>query len=97
MALSRIDLPSSRSAPTTPAGSPTQMHLFRASLTAMGLDYIQLSDVAELVQQAQGAPSDELLEELDARYSALIPRDQVIADQFEALLQQCPDDFAPAS
>jgi hypothetical protein len=56
-----------------------------------------LSDVADLVEQAQGAPSDDLLEELDARYSALIPRDQVIGDQFGALLQQRPDDFAPAS
>jgi len=64
---------------------------------ASGFRYLQLSDVAELVEQAQGAPSDDFLEELDARYSALIPRDQVIGDQFEALLQQRPDDFAPAS
>ena len=64
---------------------------------AGGFRYLQLSDVAELVEQAQGAPGDDLLEELDARYSALIPRDQVIGDQFEALLQQRPGDFAPAS
>jgi hypothetical protein len=64
---------------------------------ASGFRYLQLSDVAELVEQAQGAPGDDLLEELDVRYSALIPRDQVIGDQFEALLQQRPGDFAPAS
>ena len=64
---------------------------------ASGFRYLQLTDVAELVEQAQGAPSDDLLEELDARYNALIPRDQVISDQFAALLQQRPDDFAPAS
>ena len=64
---------------------------------AGGFRYLQLSDVAELVEQAQGTPSDDLLDELDARYSALIPRDQVIGDQFEALLQQRPGDFAPAS
>ena len=64
---------------------------------ASGFRYLQLSDVAELVEQAQGAPGDDLLEELDVRYSALIPRDQVISDQFKALLQQRPDDFAPAS
>jgi hypothetical protein len=38
-------------------------------------------------------PSDDLLEELDARYMALIPRDQVIGDQLEALLEQCPQGF----
>ena len=64
---------------------------------AGGFRYLQLSDVADLVEQAQDAPSDDILEELDARYSALVPRDQVISDQFEALLQQRPDDFAPAS
>jgi hypothetical protein len=64
---------------------------------ASGFRYLQLSDVAELVEQAQGASTDDLLEQLDARYSALIPRDQVIGDRFEALLQQRPDDFAPAS
>jgi hypothetical protein len=64
---------------------------------ASGFRYLQLSDVAELVELAQGAPTDDLLEQLDARYNALIPRDQVISDQFEALLQQRPDDFAPAS
>jgi hypothetical protein len=64
---------------------------------ANGFRYLQLSGVAELVEQAQSAPSDDLLEELDARYSALIPRDQLIGDHFEALLQQRPDDFAPAS
>jgi hypothetical protein len=64
---------------------------------ASGFRYLQLSDVAELVEQAQRAPSDDLLEELDDSYSALIPRDQVIGDQFEALLQQRADDFAPAS
>jgi hypothetical protein len=64
---------------------------------AGGFRYLQLSDVADLLEQAQGAPSDDLLEELDTRYSALIPRDQVIGDQFEALLQQRPDDFAPVS
>lgn len=64
---------------------------------AGGFRYLQLSDVAELVEQVQGAPSDDLLEELDARYRALIPRDQVIGDQFEALLQQRPGDFTPAS
>jgi len=64
---------------------------------ASGFRYLQLSDVAELVELAQGAPTDDLLEQLDARYSALIPRDQVISDQFKALLQQRPDDFAPAS
>ena len=64
---------------------------------AGGFRYLQLSDVAELVEQVQGAPGDDLLEELDARYSALIPRDQVIGDQFEALLQQRPGDFTPAS
>jgi hypothetical protein len=67
------------------------------ALAASAFRYPQLSDVAELVEQAQGAPRDDLLEELDVRYSALIPRDQVIGDQFEALLQQHPDDFAPAS
>src|SRR6185295_1996960 len=50
---------------------------------ASGFRYLQLSDVAELVELAQGAPTDDLLEELDVRYSALIPRDQVIGDQFE--------------
>jgi hypothetical protein len=64
---------------------------------AAGFRYLQLSNVADLFEQAQGAPGDDLLEELDARYNALIPRDQVIGDQFEALLQQRPDDFAPAS
>jgi hypothetical protein len=64
---------------------------------ADGFRYLQLSDVAELVERAQDGPSDDLLEEFDARYSALIPRDQVIGDQLEALLQQRPDDFAPAS
>ena len=64
---------------------------------ASGFRYLQLSDVAELVELAQGGPTDDLLEQLDARYSALIPRDQVISDQFKALLQQRPDDFAPAS
>jgi len=65
---------------------------------ADGFRYLQLSDVAELVDQARHAPGDDdLLDELDARYGALIPRDQVIGDQFEALLQQRPDDFAPAS
>jgi hypothetical protein len=64
---------------------------------ASGFRYLQLSDVAELVEQAQGAPGDDLLEELDTRYSTLIPQDQVIVDQFQALLQQRPDDFAPAS
>jgi hypothetical protein len=59
---------------------------------ASGFRYLQLSDVAE-----QDAPTDDLLEQLDARYSALIPRDQVISDQFEARLQQRPDDFAPAN
>lgn len=59
--------------------------------------YLQLIDVAELVELAQGVPTDDLLEQLDARYSALIPRDQVISDQFEARLQQRPDDFALAS
>jgi hypothetical protein len=64
---------------------------------ASGFRYLQLSDVAELVELAQGAPTDDLLEQRDARYNALIPRDQVISDQFEALLQQRPDDFAAAS
>lgn len=64
---------------------------------AAGFRYLQLTDVADLVEQAQDVPSDDLLEELGARYSALIPRDQVIGDQFEALLQQRPDDFAPPS
>jgi hypothetical protein len=64
---------------------------------AGGFRYLQLSDIAELVEQAQGAPSDDLAEELDARYSALIPQDQVIGDRFQAILQQRPDDFAPAS
>jgi hypothetical protein len=62
---------------------------------ASGFRYLQLSNVAELLEQAQGAPSDDLLEDLDARYSTLIPQDQVIADQLQALLQQHPDDFAP--
>src|SRR6185437_11293239 len=62
-----------------------------------GLSHGHGHDVAELVELAQGAPTDDLLEQLDARYSALIPRDQVISDQFKALLQQRPDDFAPAS
>ena len=64
---------------------------------AGGFRYLQLSDVAAIVEQAQGGPSDDSLEELDARYSALIPRDQVIGDQLEGLLQQRPDDFAPTS
>jgi hypothetical protein len=64
---------------------------------ANGFRYLQLTDVAELVEQAQHAPSNDLLEDLDARYSALIPRDQVIGDQLQAVLQQRPDDFAPAS
>jgi hypothetical protein len=64
---------------------------------AAGFRYLQLSDVADLVEQAQGAPGDDLLQHLNARYSALIPQDQVIGDQLEALLQQHPDDFAPAS
>jgi len=65
---------------------------------AAGFRYLRLSEVAELVEQAHDAASDDdLLEELDARYSALIPRDQVIGDQFEALLHQRPNDFAPAS
>jgi hypothetical protein len=64
---------------------------------AGGFRYLQLTDVAELVERVQDWPSDDLLDELDARYSALIPRDQVIGDQLEALLQQRPDDFAPAS
>src|SRR5262245_65467162 len=51
---------------------------------ADGFRYLQLSDVAELVEQAQAAPGDELLEQLDARYNALIPRDQVIGEKFEA-------------
>ena len=64
---------------------------------ADGFRYLQLNDVAELVEQAKGAPSDHLAEELDARYSAVIPQDHVISDRLEALLQQRPDDFAPAS
>lgn len=64
---------------------------------AGGFRYLQLSGVAELVEQAQAAPGGDLLEELDARYSALVPRDQVIGDQFEALLRQRPGDFTPAS
>jgi hypothetical protein len=64
---------------------------------ASGFRYLQLSDVAELLELAQDAPTGDLLEQLDARYSALIPRDQVISDQFEALLHERPDDFAPAS
>lgn len=65
---------------------------------ADGFRYLRLSEVAELVEQAHDAAGDDdLLEELDARYSALIPRDQVIGDQFEDLLQQRPNDFAPAS
>ena len=63
---------------------------------ASGFRYLQLSNVAELLEQAQGAPSDDLPDDLDARYSTLIPQDQVIADQLQALLQQHPDDFAPA-
>lgn len=42
---------------------------------AGGFRYLQLNDVAELVEQARGAPSDHLAEEPDARYSALIPQD----------------------
>jgi hypothetical protein len=64
---------------------------------ASGFRYLQLGDSAELVEQAQAATSDDQLEELDARYSALIPRDQVLSDRLEALLQQRPGDFAPAS
>jgi hypothetical protein len=65
---------------------------------ADGFRYLLLGDVAELVEQAHDAAGDDdLLDELDARYSALIPRDQVIGDQFEALLQQRPNDFAPVS
>jgi hypothetical protein len=47
--------------------------------------------------EVPGPASDHLAEELDARYSALIPQDHVISDRLEALLQQRPDDFAPAS
>lgn len=64
---------------------------------ASGFRYLQLSGVAELLELAQDALADDLLQQLDARYSSLIPRDQVISDQFEALLQERPDDFAPAS
>lgn len=65
---------------------------------ADGFRYLRLGDVAELVEHALDATGDDdLLEELDDRYSALIPRDHVIGDQFEALLRQRPDDFAPAS
>ncbi len=64
---------------------------------ASGFRYLQLSDAAELVEQAQGTPSDDLLGELNDRYNTLIPRDQVIGDHLEAVLQQRPDDFAPAS
>lgn len=64
---------------------------------ASGFRYLQLSDVAELVEQAQGATSDDLLEEFDTRYSALIPQDQVIGVHLQALLQRRPDDFAPAN
>jgi hypothetical protein len=64
---------------------------------ASGFRYLQLSDVAELVDQAKGTPSDGQLQDLDTRYNTLIPRDQVILDRFGALLQQRPDDFAPPS
>lgn len=64
---------------------------------ASGFRYLELSDAAELVEQAQAATSDDQLGELDARYSALIPRDQVLSDQFECLLRQRPGDFAPTS
>lgn len=64
---------------------------------ASGFRYLQLSDAAELAEQAQAATSDDQLEELDARYSALIPRDQVLSDQLEALFQERPGDFAPTS
>ena len=47
---------------------------------ASGFRYLHLSGTAELVEQAQDAPSDDPLEQLDARYSALIPRDEVIGD-----------------
>ena len=50
-----------------------------------GFRYLQLNNVAELVEQAQGAPSDHLAEELEARFSALIPQDHVISDRLEAL------------
>lgn len=63
---------------------------------AGGFRYLQLSDAAELVEQALAASEDGVVE-LDARHSALIPRDEVIGRQFAALLQQRPSDFAPTS
>jgi hypothetical protein len=64
---------------------------------ASGFRYLRLSDAAELVEQAQDTAGDDQLEELNARYNALIPRDQVIGDHLEAVLQQRPGDFGPAS
>jgi hypothetical protein len=63
---------------------------------ASGFRYLQLCDIAELLEQALSTPSDNPLQDLDARSSTLIPQDQVIADQLQALLQHHPDDFAPA-
>lgn len=60
---------------------------------ADGFRYLGMTEAADLVAQPELLEED--LDDLDDRYDALIPRDQVIVTHFETLLHQHPDDFAP--
>lgn len=63
---------------------------------ADGFRYLRLGDVAELVEHAHDAAGDDdLLEKLEDRYSALIPCDHVIGDQFDAYYGNVPTTSHP--
>lgn len=65
-----------------------------------GYRYLKFDSVAELIDRvpaALDAALDDQIEELEARYAALVPQDQTLADHFEAALRERPEDFAPVA
>lgn len=69
------------------------LSLDELAAAARGYRFFGLNDVATLLEHSINA-NDEELERADARYAALIPTDQTLADRFEALYRATPHAFA---